>query len=496
MLVDEFGNHKDIKKINKKIVFFGASTRNQYAIENLGIQDRVLFFVDSSAGRDGTYLGDFRIRAVDALAEVKDCIVITVLIEFPNIENVLNKVREYNLECLMYSKEQFDIRDILTVNYMAGREMTDQSQAQKMILPENNPEIINSKYKYIHIFPNEKFVKPFYDMLEERLDISEHLFIIDYCVSKDIYNVFDYAKKKNLKNHNILFFDDLGKAEISESINSVFRDKRFEEILGCAYKILLHSMFFGKMLKAIIKGFSYKFGDKMAWICWGADERWHNDESVAAVVKNIRFAYAFPPRIETINKNYGIKAVPVCSFYAYVPCNEKSGITQKDENCIYILLGHSATCYGNQEYGLDLLQQWENENIKIYCPLSYGSATIKYRDYIIEKGRKIFGDKFIPLVDFMEQDQYYSLLDSMDIAVIPVTVKNAGTTLGYLMRQNKKIYLKQNVIDGFKDSGIRAYDIELLRSQSFKEFIQNDSIPVKTKFNNDSIFEEWLKVLK
>lgn len=476
MLIDEFGHKADTDELIGNIVFYGAATRNQKVIDELGISDRVLFFADRDEQKAGKKLGDYRIESVNALSKRDDIIVVSVLVE--HMQEVKETVNRLGHSCLFYVLEKFDIEEAVRSNY------------EILSIPKT--------YKYIHFFPAEKFLKPFFDMAEAEMNIAEHLFIVDF-LKDDKYGVFKYIRQKNALYHNILIFDDVHNilhiAEESINCSRAFEHEKMHEIFLSSQKILLHSAFFGYYMQRYLSQLADVFGSKMAWICWGGDSYYDEDVWVVQnVLKKVKVAYSAQARIEAIKKNYGIevKGGDGCS-YCYIPYNNKSKIHFLDKKYINILLGHSAAEYGNHIEGLKLLYKWKDENIKLHCPLSYGP--IDYRDTVISKGREMFGDKFVPMIEFMEMEQYYAFLNDIDVAVLPMTRMAGGTNLVYLSSQGKKIYLNREIIQSYSDMAVHAYDIELIRKQTFAEFIHSDACNVSREDNNISVAALWLKLL-
>lgn len=476
MLLNEYGKRVDTKILTEKIIFFGASTRNQRVIDELDLREKVLFFVDSDEKKVGKIWGEYSVKCIDCIAEKKDCVIVSVLIE--HVEEVLESVKKYSIPCFFYLEECFNIEKVIKSN-------------QKVLQSTKN-------YKYIHIFPSQKFFSIFYEMLEERMNISEHLFIIDNWAveDNDIYKIFKIVERKNIENHNILFFD--GIHEVSDiiwedvNINLIYREQGIQEKLSSVVKIILHSVQFTVKMQKMLIQWIEDFGDKMIWLCWGRDSNYGDEFILKPVMKKIRSGYAPLAQIDEIWNNYGMRVKEAkIGGYAYVPYIDTSEMEDcQDTDCKNILLGYSA--YGNIEYGLDLIYRWKDKNIKIYCPLSYGSTS--YRDTIIAKGKAMFGDKFIPIIDYMETRIYYQFLNSMDVAVIPVTELAGGTTITYLQSRNIKIYLVQENVKRYRSLGIHAKDIELLKTQSFEEFLEKDE-SISGNINNDIIVEEWMKVL-
>lgn len=76
-----------------------------------------------------------------------------------------------------------------------------------------------------------------------------------------------------------------------------------------------------------------------------------------------------------------------------------------------VLVGNSATPQINHVEIFDLLrEQPDIEGRRIIVPLSYGD--VQYRDRIISVGRKYFGNRFVPITEFLPRDEYIVLLNS------------------------------------------------------------------------------------
>ena len=75
-----------------------------------------------------------------------------------------------------------------------------------------------------------------------------------------------------------------------------------------------------------------------------------------------------------------------------------------------IIVGNSASYYGNHEEVFLQLAQLNIKNRRVITPLSYGPS--KMIEFIIKKGNEIIGDNFMPVKDFMPLRQYNQLLIS------------------------------------------------------------------------------------
>jgi dTDP-N-acetylfucosamine:lipid II N-acetylfucosaminyltransferase len=134
----------------------------------------------------------------------------------------------------------------------------------------------------------------------------------------------------------------------------------------------------------------------------------------------------------------------------------KSNVT----GTINILLGNS-TDPSNCHFELfEKLFPYKHENIKFYCPLSYGPYN-EYRDKVIEKGKALFGEKFEPMVDFMDLNTYRLFLNSIDIALFNHKSQTAMGVITSLLAMDKVVYLQPNItsFQSLHGRGFQIFDI-------------------------------------
>lgn len=489
MLIDALRNNVQVERLkNKRIIMYGASTRNQNAIEELGIKENVLFFVDSNEEKAGGVLGEYEICSSTVLQEYTDCIILSVLVGY--LEEVMmildnNGIKAKN--CLFYYPEFFNIEEVLL----------------------SNIETLEKKknYKYIHVFSNDKFVIPFYLMLEERFPIEEHLFIVAYRIKGDYAGILQFLMQKCKKYHNILILDDVhgifnknihsSARLIPEDLdcNQVFYSEMLKKVCFNAYKIFFHSAIWGNETKKFISILTMYCFQKIIWICFGGDAYFDkNSFEVTQILSKIRFCPGSNGIYEVVKQNYGIyRKIDGEAYYVYIPQYMIKQVPIHDS--ANILLGHSAFKYGNHMEGMEILKKYVDEDIKIYCPLSYGSES--YRKEVIQKGEAMFGNKFIPLLSYMEQAQYLEFLQSIDVAVFPLKRLAAESTFLLLKAFHVKIYADIGVIEHISDRFLHIEDIRKIQSETLEEFIasiKQESYGISDL--NNYVVDEWTRILE
>lgn len=468
----------------KKIIIYGASTRNKDMIDVLGIKDNIMFCVDSNRENAGKKQNNYEIKTLECLNAVENVQVVSVL-DYAYAQ-ILETLSNYGInECVFYFRECFDIDNVIN----------------------SNREVINKhiRYRYIHIFTNDKFMKSFYQMIEERFDIEEHLFILVYRFKDDFSKLYKYAMMKNQFNNNILVFDDVhGIAEGVKRLIPAYKDcnrilygSECKALYENADRIILHSALFGKEEFKYIKWLVKEYEHKMHLVFWGADVYYDgNSEIVQSVIKRVKSTYTVQTGVIQVKKEYNIDAIESNVTYNYISKKtESDDKISKCESCVNILLGHSAAEYSNHEKGFEILNEYKNKDIRIYSPMSYGID--EYRKKVISKGKEIFGDKFIPITEFMELDEYIKFIEKIDIAILPLKRMAATTTIKYLDAFGKKIYMTKDMAEHYKSLNIEINDIAKLDDASFVKCANRlDDIYYTIDEMNENVVNEWKKIIQ
>ncbi|WP_083928290.1 TDP-N-acetylfucosamine:lipid II N-acetylfucosaminyltransferase [Marinobacterium rhizophilum] len=103
-----------------------------------------------------------------------------------------------------------------------------------------------------------------------------------------------------------------------------------------------------------------------------------------------------------------------------------------------IIVGNSATPTNNHIEAFELINNEFLGDRIVYCPLSYGDS--KYAQVVLEYGRKIFGERFVGLTDFMSLDKYVEILANCSVVIMNHIRQQAGANI--LM----SVYLGSRVI--------------------------------------------------
>lgn len=184
---------------------------------------------------------------------------------------------------------------------------------------------------------------------------------------------------------------------------------------------------------------------------------------------------------EWIQNHYETSSVYTYFFYNFNPVpSENSSQAITPGKPVTVLLGNSDTVTNNHLEMLDVLAKFKSDNIKLIIPLSYGNKW--YGDLVERKAIKIFGkDKVMALRTFMTRDDYYKVLDQVDIAVMNhYRTQAAGNTLALFYR-GKKVYIHEisSTYQLLNNNGVVVGNSAEIANISFEEFATPFSETVK-----------------
>jgi hypothetical protein len=130
-----------------------------------------------------------------------------------------------------------------------------------------------------------------------------------------------------------------------------------------------------------------------------------------------------------------------------------------------ILLGNSATYENNHLEAIDLIKNLKLDGRKIITPLSYGDGGTFYRETIMSYGKFYFGQKFVPVVDYLPPKQYIELIVSCSVCIMCHLRQQATGNIYTMLYIGAKVFLdmKNPLYRFFKKLGVSIFALEDLR---------------------------------
>jgi hypothetical protein len=254
-----------------------------------------------------------------------------------------------------------------------------------------------------------------------------------------------------------------------------------------AEKIFVHSLFSPHLvLLLFLQPWLLK---KSYWVLWGGDLYYYKFRNKnlksnfyefirKRVIKNFAHIVALVPGDYYLAKNwYKTKAQYHYAFYPN-PIDyeylDKIKNSKKETDRIVIQVGNSADPMNKHIEILNKLSRFKEKNIEIITPLSYGDQ--KWAKTVSEAGKKLYGEKYQPLLEFLPSEEYSKILNSVDIAIFNHDRQQALGNILALLYLGKKVFIKSDITpwDFFKGKGLIVFDTYGLDNLTFDELVYMD----------------------
>lgn len=351
----------------------------------------------------------------------------------------------------------------------------------------------------VHIFKNEDiYTLSLLNFLGRNFDLRDHLFII----------------RSKSANKNISF--NGARCVYMPGLRNIFKLK---QILAGSERIYFHLLPIGPEI--FFWYVNRKLFSKAVWIYWGADVYAHKKRKsglkhfiyhilLKKIIRAIPYIAGFLKgdfelikNVYQSNADYHHVIYPIPTNFDLCDKIYQNISTAKDR--IIVLLGNSGNESNHHLEALSLLEKFRNEDIHILCPLSYGEKNKSYTSNVIQKGHAIFGDKFEPLMKFMAPDEYLSLLNEVNVAVMNHDRQQGlGNTLS-LLYLGKKVFLRQDTTSNeyFVGMDIKVFDVGNISMNSIEEFTsflpsdgQKNREILKSAFSESNFIQNWKNILE
>lgn len=309
----------------------------------------------------------------------------------------------------------------------------------------------------------------------------------------------------------------------------------FKELLRCLGQyqaVVFHGLFYPwqeRVLRAVPSGV------KVAWVFWGGDIygrrdvapaylslsskllAWFHRWSKALMRNKVKTAYEIPfsllQRIDycltDVHEDYlfvkqYLKSDIQEFWYNYYSVEEtlgdlaKTGIIGRN-----VLVGNSSSIECNHMLGYRLVHRLCLGDSKVIVPLSYGEIWLKNK--LLAVGRFLFGDSFLPILDFIPRKEYNQIIRSCSTVVMPHYRPQAfGNILTALWLGARVFLSERNVLFSyFKRIGAVVFSLErdlkksnhqVLSPLSESEINQNRRV-IKSYYGKDVMYHKNLELV-
>lgn len=317
--------------------------------------------------------------------------------------------------------------------------------------------------RIIHLGRNGSIINNFVKFVDENFDNKRHFF---YLTGKDINNKSNVIDIRN----KIDFIKNIIKLNID-----LYNSKKII-IHGFNQSYLFYLFFFQPWLLK-----------KSYWIMWGGDLYSYLQKPKSLKMKLLYFMRGFVFKkiknfvtyikgdYELAQKWYGAKGEYYECFMYPSNLYKEYDIKPKEHDAINIQLGNSADPSNNHIDILKKLVKYKDENIQLFIPLSYGNE--EYAKKVIAYGKELFGDKFVPLTEFMPFEKYLEFLGEIDIAIFAHKRQQAMGNTITLLGLGKKVYMRSNITPWqlFKDIDVKVFDVDDIKINLIDEQTQKEN---------------------
>lgn len=363
-----------------------------------------------------------------------------------------------------------------------------------------------TKFRYVHIINDEKFIRNLFYVYSKGWNLKEHAFVINYfnrCNDRDVYNLWKLYIQLDEKYNNILVFDGI----FNVKFGLKKRQECLSELLRNASKIIFQGEYIPLSISLVLKKNLDLIRKKGIFIPWcskfGIDYKIKQNVEdylrYCPVIVLNKFGDKRRTEIDSFCKFVSAKFVDINLSYVYpieIPPKKKKN------NCKpKVIISHSCFEYNKCIESIDVLLPYKGE-IDVYCIGSYGDE--KYIKEVNSYGKKVLDDSFHFIDYFMDNLEYSNFINQMDCAVISMTQGAGMTTLQMLFYFGVKVFIVKNSnTDIFtKSRGYKTFDIREIGEISVRDFVENNIYKennyeiAKTNFDLKIQIEKWKKIFE
>lgn len=368
----------------------------------------------------------------------------------------------------------------------------------------------------VHIIQRDKFTYGYIDFMNSRYCKNTNVFFTNrgsYTLPKDA-SIIEYScYKELLKRQNREYFEQADKIIIS-GVSIAGRDIAAFSAFSKKYINKTYFHFWGKdyyrfkknkkdeSQKMILQGFS----DHVRTIIRYPYQLLYRFLVFSAFRASAGLVFVIDGEYEVFNQITGVVnqhyVAPMPGFPDSTVNYKQIREVPKRDTTIKILIGNSATASNRHLDVFNILKDKQLENVRLYCPLSYGDD--EYRDKIYQNGRLLLGERFAPIIKFMQFEEYIRFLATMDVGIFYNDRQQALGNIIYMLLLGKKVYLREGttVWENFNNIGLKVFPCSSLVNESIEDIFhfdaqirQNNIELCEATYSADADELKWNKVI-
>lgn len=337
------------------------------------------------------------------------------------------------------------------------------------------------KHRVLHIVTNDKFTVGYVNFMKIKMPAWDHFFIISKVPERSGFVDLE----------NIYFIEGSQIIQASLKIKKLARESD-QIIISGAFDCWKIGLLFG--IKDLNKTFLHFWGGDFyglgkppgnVWEIIKKSLKYRCYKKCAGLVFLIEGEYERFFELTHISQKHYTAPMPEDPMVIIDLADYRK--SERNSDIVKILIGNSATESNQHKEIIDWMVDYIDKNIEVYIPLSYGNES--YKEQIIEYGSDKLGEKFFPLVDFMDIYSYTKLLSSMDIGIFNNNRQQALGNINVMLSMGKKIFLRKDTSmwEKYSKDGYIIFSVNDAKSLPFQEFIY---FSVKDAEENEKIYEK------
>lgn len=343
------------------------------------------------------------------------------------------------------------------------------------------------KNTILHIASSEKFIPPFINFIKANFNFENHDFLLTKGMSQQ-----DIIPTNNIK----ILSKKTRFGKTKHYLKVIFK-------MHQADKIILHSLADHSIVKILF--FMPWLLKRCYWVIWGGDlysyqfdkrnRRWRVREFYRRpVIKHMGHLVTYIEGDITLAREWYDARGDYHESLMYLSNLYKTlEVPKKQNRTINIQLGNSASPTNNHIEVLEMLLPYKEQDICIYAPLSYSDQN--HAQKVIKLGCELFGDKFVPLTEFMPFERYLEFLGNIDIAIFNNNRQQAMGNIITLLGLGKTVYVRNDTTQWqfFQDKGLQIYNINNFSSLD-NHYHEDNVNKIKHYFSEATLIQQLTRL--
>jgi len=217
------------------------------------------------------------------------------------------------------------------------------------------------------------------------------------------------------------------------------------------------------------------------------------NESKKAISRINYIAHYLENEVDYIRKFYQCNPKWINFNYGTISQIIQGSVKREIADEKHIILGNSAAATNNHLDALIALKQKKYQG-KIICPLSY-SGKPEYIEMIIKTGKEKFGDRFVPLIDFIPLEEFNAIVSKASFIYMNHNrSQGAGAIWNALYNGTPVILTPQNPL--YKNLGNLGFELLTMRDFNNNKFSktinhQKNKELLNTYFGTEAVQQKY-----